>query len=367
MTFTVSTKPLQDAVNLAIINSNVSKFYRKSCIVQLSANKQSLKLNVEASDIFTSVVLNGEGDEDTNSVVFVDSLLFNQLVNTFDSNAVSIKFGENGISLISGSSKFELPKLADGDDVSFAEPNNPSYDTVDSYEIHKDVWKFVKEHQMYALATSLINPIYHRVFVGGENGDIIVGDYDNSLFTHSEGSDIKDACLLSDTIINLFNAIPDGSKLYKFGANYVIYSVTDAYTFISEFVPRYESDENVGSYNSEIILNLMKTTDNFVSVDVAELSKYLSQVSILAKGPDVVTDMELSNNILTLQTKQSSKTVNVQDNCTPFKAAFKTSFLQSMFNNYSGTVNISPMEQDGETGSILVWNDKLVTVLGAVE
>lgn len=368
MTFTVSTKPLQDAVNLAIINSNVSKFYRKSCIVQITANKSALKLNVEASDIISSVELRGECDEDTTNTIFVDSLLFKQLVSTFDTNTVSINFEDNGITLISGSSKFSLPKLADGEDTAFDEPKNPSNVEADAtYDIHKDIWKYTKDHQMYALASTLINPIYHRVFVGNDSGDIIVGDYDNSLFTYTTGGDIKDACLLSDTIINLFNNIPEDSKLYKFGTNYVIYSATDAYTFISEFIPRYESDEDVGSYNSEAVLGLMKTPDKFITLDVSEISKYLSQVGIIAKGPDVVTDFSVADGVVTLKTKNSSKKFNIGVSDVVFTTVFKTSLLQSVLSNYSNEVHIAPMTQEDDITGILVWNDKLTTVLGSVE
>jgi len=368
MTFTVSTKPLQDVVNLAIINANVSKFYRKSCIVQITADKTTLKLNVEASDICSSVVLHGDCDEDTTNTIFVDSLLFKQLVSTFDTNVVSIKFEDNGITLISGSSKFSLPKLADGEDTTFNEPTNPVTMPADaSYDIHKDVWKYIKEHQMYALASTLINPVYRRVFVGNDAGDVIVGDYDNSLFTHTEGGDIKDACLLSDTIVNLFNNIPEGSKLYKTDKNYIIYSATDAYTFIAEFIPRYESDEDVGSYNSEAILNLMKVPDTSITLDVAEISKYLSQVSIIAKGPDVTTEFSVADGIVTLKTKNSSKKFNIGVSNVIFTTSFKTSYLQSVLNNYSDEVHIAPTYLDGEISGIVVWNDKLTTVLGSVE
>ena len=38
MRFTVSTKPFSDGLNLAIVNSNVSKFSQKSNIAQVSVS-----------------------------------------------------------------------------------------------------------------------------------------------------------------------------------------------------------------------------------------------------------------------------------------------------------------------------------------
>lgn len=371
MKFTVSTKPLQDAINLAIINSNVSKFYRKSCIVQISAIDNVLQLNVEASDICSMVRLNGENDSEGTATVFVDSLIFKQLVSTFDSNSTTISFLENGITLISGSSKFDLPKLVDSEEVDFIEPYDVSVsqnDVEGPYDINKANWKYVKEHQMFALADTLITPVYKRVYVGGEDGNVIVGDYDNSLFTHTVGCEFTNPCLLSDTVINLFTTIPDNSKYYKHNDNYIIYADTDAYKFISEFTPKYESDEGIGSYNSETILRIMRTpTSDFAKVDASSVSKYLGQLDILSKGPDATVKFTVEGNTLKVSNKSSVKNFTISGDCPDFNAEFKSSYLKSVLSNYPNEISIAPMKQDDEVTGIVTWDDRLVTVLGSVE
>ena len=90
MIFECNTKPLSDALNLGVINSNVSNFHKKSCIVQVSATKSDLVINIESSRICTQLNLKGRGDSDDYSTIFVDSLLIKQLMNTFDTPKVSL-------------------------------------------------------------------------------------------------------------------------------------------------------------------------------------------------------------------------------------------------------------------------------------
>ena len=102
MNFTVNTKPLIEALNLGVINSNVSPFHKKSTIIQVSADEHDLKLNIEAESIKSELILKGSGDSKSVEKIFVSSLLMKQLVSTFDSATVTLEFAEGGLILHSG-------------------------------------------------------------------------------------------------------------------------------------------------------------------------------------------------------------------------------------------------------------------------
>jgi hypothetical protein len=53
--FTVSTKPLSNALDLGVINANISKYYQTSCLAQITCNKHDLRINLEASFIRTEL------------------------------------------------------------------------------------------------------------------------------------------------------------------------------------------------------------------------------------------------------------------------------------------------------------------------
>ena len=72
MKFTCSTKPLQSALKLGVIKSNISKFYQKSCLAKVTCSKDTLRVNLEASRIMTQLTLHGSGDEDGPVGIFVD-------------------------------------------------------------------------------------------------------------------------------------------------------------------------------------------------------------------------------------------------------------------------------------------------------
>ena len=123
MNFNVSTKPLTDALNLGVINQNVSKFYQKSCLAQVTASKRDLKINLEASNVLSELHLRGSGDSEETVTTFVDCLLLKQLVSTFEANVTTFEFTEGGLILHSGKSKFTLPKMIDDSEL---ELNSPS-------------------------------------------------------------------------------------------------------------------------------------------------------------------------------------------------------------------------------------------------
>ena len=176
MKFICNTKPFADSLDLGIINQNVSNFHQKSCTVELTASEKMLKINIEASQIFTEIHIPGKGEEGT-ATVFVDSLLLKNLASTLDSQTITLEFNDSGLVLTSGKSKFTLPKMVDDVDFDLKAPVVPdSFD--ESIDLSREDWKFVKDFQMYAISMAYITPVYTKVWVG-ENGDVLVGDFDN--------------------------------------------------------------------------------------------------------------------------------------------------------------------------------------------
>lgn len=368
MKFQLSTKPLADALALGVVNANVSKFYSKSCLAQVTAERKSLKINLEANLIVSEIRLKGMGDEDTPVTVFVDSLLLKQLVHTFEANVTTLEFTESGLILHNGKSKFTLPKMADGDELSLKTPEIADY-TAESIEIDKSNWKFIKDYQMYAIAMAFIHPVYTKVWIG-DNGDVLVGDFDNSLFTHSTANKLGTTCLLSDTIINLFNSLPDGAKLKKIGNKYQIDVVTDGFEMLAEFTPQYEDDENVGEYNADIILGMMeRPTDNYVTVSTAALHKFMNQADLLASGSEATIILGIENRQMYLKDSNVDCKIDVEGSSDlAFKVEFKTSLLKSVISNYDAEkLKVGPMYQEDEIVGIIVWSDELTTVLAGVD
>ena len=368
MNFTLSTKPLVDALNLGIINSNVSKFYSKSCVVQLTATQSTLRINLEAARLVSEIMLKGKGDADGPITIFVDSLLFKQLVASLDTSTVTLEFSENSLIVHSGKSKFNLAKMADGGDLSLKRVSDNSNGVVCVFS--KPDWVFVKNRQMYAIAMAFIHPIYTRVWVG-EDGGVIVGDFDNGLFTYSKSNKLNTTCLLSDTIINLFNAIPEDSKLVQISDNtYQVIVTKDGFTLVSEFVPEYESDPNIGTYMADTIKAMMVVDpDNAVTVPTAAIRKLLSQADMLANSSEATIILGADSGQLYLHDNNVDGKIDIiGTSSAKFKVELKTTFLKSVIGDYpEDNITICALMQDNEPAGILVNSDNLSTMLSAVE
>jgi len=367
MKFTVSTKPLQNAVDLGIIKENISKFNQKSCLAQITATREELRINIEAPSIYTEIVLKGSGDSDTTETIFVDCALLRQLIDSFDKDITSIDFVDGGIVLHSGSSKFTLPKLLDANNLSLNRPaaitdGNP-------IELKSSDWKFVKEHQMFAISIWMIHPVYTKVWIG-DDGKVIIGDIDNAIFTLSNKSNLGSTCLLNPTIINLFTNLPEGSKIQKNDNSYILKVDTDGYTLTSQFVPEYESDEGVGSYNSDAILGTLKYPENYITVDVAPINKFLGQADIVATAQDTSTFFKFEHGVLILNRGSGDFKVNVDvsGNLEGYSGDFKSTFFKSIFSSIDGDkIKIGPVYNEGELSGSLFWTDNISIVLAFQE
>lgn len=368
MNFTVNTKPLIEALNLGVINSNISPFHKKSTIIQVSATKYDLKLNIEAEAIKSELVLKGYGDSDEVSKIFVSSLLMKQLVSTFDSSTVVLEFAEGGLILHSGTSKFTLPKLVDEDDIELDKPAEALKDAI-KYEIDKTSWKFIQDRQMYSKSMSFIHPVYTYVWVG-EDGDVLVGDFDNSLFTHSKKNTLQTTCLLSDTIVNLFESLPDSTKLSKYDKDYILEYSSDSLDYISQFSPKYENENDIGDYNSQIFLDMMAPPESSYIFDTSIINKYLSQAELLSTSTDDTITFSVKDKILQLKDDnvQCKLALEGESDVSEFEIEFKTDMIKKVLSNYADKkVNISAVEQDGQVAGMLVWDEDVVTIVAGVD
>lgn len=369
MKFQVSTAPLNDALSLGVVNANVSNYFKRSYIAQITASKSDLTINLEASQILSEIRLKGMGDVDDDVTTFVSSILLKQLVSTFVNPVTNLEFVEGGLIIHSGKSKFTLPKL--DVDVSSTSLNKPEIlaNFSDSSDIDKEDWKFIKNYQMYAIAMSFAKPVYNRVWVG-DHGDVIVGDFDQGLFTHSEKSKLGTTCLLKDSIVNLFNSLPDGAKICKVNDTYVIKVTTDGFEFISEFQPEYEDDESIGSYNSDMIIEMMSHTDDKYSVvPTAAINKFMSQADLLSDSSTATIKFRVDGNTLTLKDDNVDCTIDLESLFPDsYEVEFLTTLLKSVLSNYNDeTVCIAPIFQGDEVSGIKVWSKELTTVLAGVD
>lgn len=370
MKFTLSTKPLNDALDLGVIPKNISKFYHKSCIAQLTATRNQLKINLESNHMCTEILLKGSGDTEETVSIFVDCLMLKQLVNTFDSSVVTLSFVDHEIIFTSGGSDYHVPEMSDVEG-SLAVPQIPGPDAV-TVSIDKSDWKFIQSHQMYAIAVSFTFPVYTRVWVG-DSGDVIIGDYNSSLFTFSNKSNLGKTCLLNDTAINVLNSVPEGATITNIGKSYRIDLKTDAFEYASEFTPQYESDEGVGSYNSDTILPMkpsMIKDDSAIVVSAAAVSKFMNQADVLASASkDNVMTLSYKDKVLEFKDSNIDCKVPVESSCFEFSASFVYEKLKAVISHMdSETFMLKPIQDDNnDIVGIGVVSDNLAVMLGCKE
>lgn len=362
--FTVSTKPLIEGINLGIVNANISNYFQRSTMAQVTATKNKLTINLEASLIYSEIEFKGMGTEDTPAIIFVQSSLLKQLVSTFEAATTIFEFDESGLILHSGKSKFTLPKVIDAD-MTFQRPNALSSDI---FDINKADWKFIKDYQLYALAMSFVHPVYTTAWFS-ESGDVLAGDFDIGLFTHSKKGNLGSTCLISDTIVNLLTSLPEGAKLYKLENSYVINVKTDSFTFTSEFVPKHENDKDMGSYNADMILAVMDTTGESVKVNVAAIMKVLNQADMIStKSEDSIT-LSVSTGQIAFNDESVNCVIPAEGTISnPYTVEFNIDSLKKVMSNCSEDfVSIYAACNEGEVSGITISSKDLTTSIAAVE
>ena len=369
MKFTTNTKPLADALNLGIINANVSNYYKRSTVVQLTADSNTLRINIQASMVCTELQLKGSGEGEP-ATMLVDSLLFKQLINTLESSTVTLSFEEGGLLIHSGKSTFTIPQELDLTEIELDAPIHPeSFEG--AIDIDKSDWKFIKDYQLYAIATGFLHPVYTKVWVG-ENGDVLVGNIDLGRFTHSNKSKLGNRCLLSDTIVNLFTALPDNTKLLKVDRDYVLQFASDSYVYLTQFTPQYESDEGVGDYSAPILLQVMAVPDTSLEIPVAPTVKLLNQALLLSTDSEDTITLSVESGVATLKNKNVDGQIKCEgDTSIKFEVEFKLDRLKEDIGNYTDEFieiqSRADADDPNKVAGILMWNNDLVTLVPGVE
>lgn len=369
MKFIINTKPLSDSLDLGVINANVSKLYQKSTLAQITATRDSLIINLAASQITTEIRLAGKGDEDGPVKIFVNCMLFKQLVHSFDSSTIEMEFVDGGLILHSGKSKFTLAQIGDSDNSALDVPSSLAGVSYEQLKLDTAGWKFVKDRQMFALSMSFMYPVYTMAWVG-ENGNLLVSDYMNELFTLSSKGSIHDTCLLTDTIINLFTSYPEGTVFLKLPESYMLQCKKDSFEICSEFKPRYESDEGMGDYRSDMIIDMInRNQDEAIQVNTKTLNKFLSQVDLLSISSDDCIKVSISDGKFSLSDSRSHFDTDIQGRLSkPFVLSFKTNMFKSVCGDFSDEIiSISPCYQNDDPSGIIISNDELSIMLAGVE
>ena len=160
MVFKTNTQPLSDALALGVVNSNVSKFYLPSCVALVSANKTELRVNLEAQNLTSEIKLNGMGSDESEVSIFVDCLLFKQIVSTFDTSTIDLEFQEDGLTLYSGKSKFTLPKMIDEEIRYLSVREAGSYLSEQERHFSQFTHKLISVHTH--MTGKAFNPVYLR-------------------------------------------------------------------------------------------------------------------------------------------------------------------------------------------------------------
>lgn len=366
MKFTVSTKPLKDSLNLGIINKNVNCF-QKSTLVQITANKTSLIINTEADSIISEIHLKGVGDEDRETSIIVDSLLFKKLISPMTSSQIEFEFEPDHLTLRSGKSTFTMPKLVDTSEMRLQSPHSPNSFDSSSIDIVKSDWEFIRDHQLFAKATSYVNAVYTMIWVG-ESGDVLVSDFVNSLFTRSKITSFAKTCLLSDTIVNLFSSLPDGAKMIQENDSFVVSVTTDGFDYIANLRPKFESNEN-GNYNSDIIIGMMENANtDAISVNVSDIKPVLNQMVLLHSGSSHTVTFDVSDGHITISDENVCSVVDTNDSSdSTYSILFNMELLKPVITNCSEpTVQISPILNNDVVSGILITSGKLTIALAGM-
>ena len=367
MKFILSTKPLKTAINLVVVNANVTKFYTRSLMVEVTATRDTLTINTEASALLSEATLRGTGDGEK-AVAFVDALQLKALVATLNATQVELEFTNTSLIIHSGKSSFSLPKQADESEGDFAPPEKLTDEMIaNAVTVDNGSWKFIKDHQLYAIATSYTEPVYTYIWMGAD-GDVLVGDSVNSLFTHSEVGQLDTNCLLRDTVVNLITSLPENAQFLRMGNTYIVFIHTDSYEYRTQIAPLEENEKN-GVYSSDIIIDIMELGESYIEVSASAILTALNQAALLTTDKNPKIDFSVSDGVLRLKDKRVDIEIPVTGNVDePYTITFKSALLKSVISNCpDDNLKIGPRVTDGDIAGIIVNTPQMTSILACVD
>lgn len=132
----------------------------------------------------------------------------------------------------------------------------------------------------------------------------------------------------------MFNNLPETAMIYKYDKRYIVSIKNDSYEFYSEFTPYYEDDEDIGSYGSDIILDMMKVDSDQIKLDIKLMSSYLNQASLLASSDNYTITLTVSNNEIRLKDENVDCFIPMENKTdSDYSVTFKTKILKSVISN----------------------------------
>lgn len=369
MKFTMSTKPLATALDLAVPN-NVSNYYLIGTIAQVSVSGKEMIINFQTKGILSEVRFKGAPEKpDMSESVFVSNKILKQLIASFDTNTVEFDFVEGGLRITSGKSSFLLPKVSDASEIQLTRPNESAYDT-DVSNLDTNAWKFIKNNQLHLLSSSFEFPVYTMMYVS-ENGDVMTGDFIDSMFSHSMKSDLGQTCLISTSIADILSTIPDNATFKRNESNYLIQVSGEGYEYVGEIFPKHESDSDMGEYNAEIIMETLVHPEHFISVNPESIRKVLNQAALLVSVDDDVMYITFEKSSMNLKNKSvdcSIPATGTEEVTTGVVLKLATKNLKKMLKPYvNESVNVAMLFEGDEAKGMLLFDDDVATVVGGVD
>jgi hypothetical protein len=382
MDVTLSTEALKSGLSTLILDSSISKFNPKSCITRITMSSGILQLDTEYADIKSRLKINCISDVDDLKVIYVESSVFKKLINSLNTGDVVLEISDKDSTTLvvrAGKSKFYVPQIAEYQDVKFGIDSADIEDMAklfdNSTKFDFSAWKFISNYQLYALADSVTAlKAYTNVYVGEDNA-IIVGDYNNNLFTYSNKNTVFDSCMIPGSVVKLLISYPEDSSVAR-GDNGLWYimcqSEKDNYSLVSEFKTLEESDTL--NYQSDKILPLM-VHDNKLAVTIpnlASIKDVLAQGSILVNNKnDYVINLSVENGKLRVYGNNMEYVENVDNSEINFTVGFRLQhFIDTISHLDSNEITIMPKYRKDRNGNeiviaILIWTENLTVVLGA--
>ena len=366
MEFTLSTKPLKQAVSMSVIGGNITNANPRSMIIELTADKTMLKLNTQSTGIKAEVRLHGTGTDESASFL-ADINLFKSLINSISAAQVTLCFEENCLKIKAGKTTLSVERDDNWDGMSLATPVVPSTEAIESAD-NVDVagWKYVKDHQAYALSkVTKPSPVYTYFFFG-EDSDVISGDYVHSLFNTSKNGQLNKNCLVSPFIVNLMATMPSDAK-FVIGDVYTVVVKADSYEYYAQL--EFVTDEaTVSAYPHEVILGLMTGNDaNGVTLEIGELNAALNQATLLTSAVEPEIGVEVKTNELRIKDSNVDSTIAAEGEVSePYSLTFDLTIFKSVINKSpDNKITIYPSVSEGAIVGITIVGDSFTTVLGS--
>jgi hypothetical protein len=111
---------------------------------------------------------------------------------------------------------------------------------------------------------------------------------------------------------------------------------------------------------------MLTKSDNFLTIDVLPLTKFIGQISLLSQGSfDRNVDFSISDGKLVLSALDCEYKLNVNSSVN-YSVQFDMDKFKNVLSHFDDdNVKIAPMERDGQIIGCIFWTDNLITLLAS--